>query len=91
MTKILENPLISPLTSLSLPQQQPPNLHNNNPSSTFQNTHTLEDRQYTFKIIKRRSPWNKKVIMNKNEFCEPRINHQIKKVKIKFQKIYQIL
>ena len=59
-TTTLENPLTSPLPSLSLPAQQPPNLPNNNPSSPFQNTHTLEDRQYTFKIIKRRSPWNKK-------------------------------
>ena len=60
-TTPIENPHLSSTQNLSIPQQQPLNLQINKPqSSTFQNPHSIEDRQYTFKIIKRRSPWNKK-------------------------------
>ena len=60
-TTQIENTHLSSTQNLSIPQQQPLNLQINKPqSSTFQNPHSIEDRQYTFKIIKRRSPWNKK-------------------------------
>ena len=59
-TTATENPHLSSTQNLSIPQQQPLNLQINKPQTTFQNPHSIEDRQYTFKIIKRRSPWNKK-------------------------------
>ena len=59
-TTPIENPHLSSTQNLSIPQQQPLNLQINKPQTTFQNPHSIEDRQYTFKIIKRRSPWNKK-------------------------------